>query len=67
MLMMLCSSFSDSNTRGVTFSIEKSYIKVIHNFIILLVLKFDSHKSNRLEIMIITRSITEFVQILNKF
>jgi hypothetical protein len=49
------------------FSIETSYRKVVHNFIILLVLKFDSHKSNRLEIMLFTRSITESVQFLNKF
>ena len=44
----------------IPFSIEKSYIKVVHNFIILLVLKFDSHKSNRLDVMLFTRSVTEF-------
>jgi hypothetical protein len=31
------------------------------------VLKFDSHKSNLLEIMLFTRSVTESVQFLNKF
>jgi hypothetical protein len=48
-------------------SIENSYRKVVHNFIILLVLKFDSYKSNRLEVMLFTRSVTESVQFLNKF
>jgi hypothetical protein len=43
------------------FSVEKLYIKVIHNFIILLVLKFDSHKSDRLEAMLFTSSVTESV------
>jgi hypothetical protein len=31
------------------------------------VLKFNSHKSNRLEVMLFTRSVTESVQFLNKF
>jgi hypothetical protein len=48
-------------------SIENSYRKVVHNFIILLMLKFDSYKSNRLEVMLFTRSVTESVQFLNKF
>jgi hypothetical protein len=48
-------------------SIEKSYRKVVHNFIILLVLKFDIDKSNRLEVMLFTKSVTESVQFLNKF
>jgi hypothetical protein len=49
------------------FSVEKSYRKVVNNFIILLVLKFDSHKSNRLEAMLFTSSVTESVQFLNRF
>jgi hypothetical protein len=44
------------------FSIEKPYIKVVDNFIILLVLKFDSHKSDRLEAMLFTSSVTEPIQ-----
>jgi hypothetical protein len=43
------------------------YRKVVDNFIILLVLKFDSHKSNRLEVMLFTKSVTESVQILYRF
>ena len=40
------------------------YRKVVDNFIILLVLKFDRHKSDRLGVMIFTNSVTESVQIL---
>jgi hypothetical protein len=43
------------------------YRKVAHNFSILLVLKFDSHKSNHLEVMLFTSSVTESVQFLNRF
>jgi hypothetical protein len=49
------------------FSIEKIYRKVVDNFIILLVLKFDSHKSDRLEAMLFTSSVTESVQLLYRF
>jgi hypothetical protein len=49
------------------FSVEKPYKKVVDNFIILLVLKFDSHKSDRLEVMLFTNSVTEYVQILYRF
>jgi hypothetical protein len=49
------------------FSVEKSYIKVVDNFIILLVLKFDSHKSDRLEAMLFTISVTESVQFRYRF
>jgi hypothetical protein len=49
------------------FSIEKSYRKVLDNFIILLLLKFDSHKSDRLEVVLFTNSVTESVQILYRF
>jgi hypothetical protein len=49
------------------FSVERPYRKVVDNFIILLVLKFDSHKSDRLEIMLFTSSVTESVQFLYRF
>jgi hypothetical protein len=49
------------------FSVEKPYIKVVYNFIILLVLKFDSHKSDRLEVVLFTNSVTESVQFLYRF
>jgi hypothetical protein len=49
------------------FSIEKPYRKVVDNFIILLVLKFDSHKSDRLEVVLFTNSVTKSVQILYRF
>jgi hypothetical protein len=43
------------------------YRKVVDNFIILLVLKFGSHKSDRLAVMLFTNSVTESVQILYRF
>jgi hypothetical protein len=43
------------------------YGKVVDNFIIFLVLKFDSHKSDRLGVMLFTNSVTESVQILYRF
>jgi hypothetical protein len=43
------------------------YRKAVDNFIILLVLKFDRHKSDRLGVMIFTNSVTESVQILYRF
>jgi hypothetical protein len=49
------------------FSVEKPYRKVVDNFIILLVLKFDSHKYDRLEVMLFTNSVTESVQFLYRF
>jgi hypothetical protein len=48
-------------------SVEKPYRKVVDNFIILLVLKFDSHKSDRLHIVLFTNSVTESVQFLYRF
>ena len=39
--------------------------KVVDNFIILLVLKFDSHKSDRLEVVLFTNLVTESIQFLN--
>jgi hypothetical protein len=49
------------------FSVEKAYIKVVDNFIILLVLKFDSHKSDRLGVMLFTSPAPEAAQFLNRF
>jgi hypothetical protein len=49
------------------FSVEKPYRKVVHNFIILLVLKFETHKSDRLEVVLFTNSVTESVQFLYRF
>jgi hypothetical protein len=49
------------------FSVEKSYKIVVDNLIILLVLKFDRHKSDRLGVMLFTNSVTESVQILYRF
>jgi hypothetical protein len=43
------------------------YRKVVDNFITLLVLKFDSHKFDRLGVMLFTNSVTESVQILYRF
>jgi hypothetical protein len=40
---------------------------VVDNFIILLLLKFDRHKSDRLAVMLFTNSVTESVQILYRF
>jgi hypothetical protein len=45
----------------ILFSVEKPYRKVVDNFIILLMLKFDSHKSDRLGVMLFTNSVTESV------
>jgi hypothetical protein len=49
------------------FSVETSYRRVVDNIIILLVLKFDRLKSDRLGFMIFTNSVTESVQILYRF
>jgi hypothetical protein len=43
------------------------YRKLVDNFIILLVLKFDRHKSDRLGVMLFTNSVTESAQILYRF
>ena len=51
----------------IIFSVEKPYRKVVDNFIILLVLKIDRHKSDRLRVMLFTNSVTESVQILYRF
>jgi hypothetical protein len=49
------------------FSVEKSYRRVVDNHIILLVLKFDSYRSDSLGVMLFTNSVTESVQILYRF
>ena len=49
------------------FSVDMCYRKVVDNFIILLVLKFDSHRSDSLGVMIFANSVTEYVQILYRF
>ena len=38
----------------IIFSVEKSYRRIVDNLIILLVLKFDSHKPNRLGVVLFT-------------
>jgi hypothetical protein len=49
------------------FSVEMSYRKVVDNFIILLVLKLDSHKSDRVGVMFFANSVTKPVQFLYRF
>jgi hypothetical protein len=49
------------------FSVDMCYRKVVDNFIILLLLKFDSHRSDSLGVMLFTNSVTESVQILYRF
>jgi hypothetical protein len=43
------------------------YRKVVDNLIILLVLNFDSHRSDSLGVMLFTNSVTESIQILYRF
>jgi hypothetical protein len=49
------------------FSVDMCYRKVVDNFIILRVLKIDSHRSDSLGVMNFTNSVTESVQILYRF
>jgi hypothetical protein len=49
------------------FSVKTSYRKVIDNFIILVVLKLESHKSSILEVKLFTSSVTEYVRFLYGF
>jgi hypothetical protein len=51
----------------MVFYVDMCYRKVVDNFIILLMLNFDSHKSDRLGVMLFTNSVTESVQILYRF
>jgi hypothetical protein len=48
-------------------SVIYGHKKVVDNIIILLVLKFDSHKSDRLEVMLFASLVTESVQFLYRF
>jgi hypothetical protein len=49
------------------FSVEKSYRRVVNNLIIFLVLKVDSHKPDRLRVMLFTSPAPESVEFLNRF
>jgi hypothetical protein len=49
------------------FSVEKSYRRDVNNLIILLVLKFDSHKPDRLGVVLFTSPAPESVEFLNRF
>ena len=48
-------------------SVIGGHKKVLDNFINLLVLKFDRHKSDRLEFVLFANSVTESVQFLYRF
>jgi hypothetical protein len=48
-------------------SVIGGHKKVVDNFIKLLVLEFDSHKSDRLEVMLFTNLVTESVQFMYRF
>ena len=48
-------------------SVIGGHNKVVDNIIILLVLKFDRHKSDRLEVVLFANSVTESVQFLYRF
>jgi hypothetical protein len=49
------------------FSLYMCYRKVVDNMIILLVLKFDNHKPDRLGVVLFTSPAPEFVKFLNRF
>jgi hypothetical protein len=51
----------------IMFCVEKSYRRVVDNSIILLVLKFDSNRSDSLGVMLFTNSVTESVHFLYRF
>jgi hypothetical protein len=51
----------------IMFSVGKPYIRVVDNLIILLVLKFDSHKPDRLGVVLFTSPAPESVEFLNRF
>jgi hypothetical protein len=48
-------------------SVIGGHKKIVDNFINFLVLKFDSHKSDRLKVMLFTNSVIESAQILYRF
>jgi hypothetical protein len=49
------------------FPVEKSYRRVVDNMIILLVLKFDSHKLDHLGVVLFTSPAPKSVEFLNRF
>jgi hypothetical protein len=51
----------------ISKSVIGGHKKVVDNIIILLVLKFDSHTSDHLEVVLFTNSVTESAQILYRF
>jgi hypothetical protein len=51
----------------IMFSVEKSYRRVVDKMIILLVLKFDNHKPDRLGVVLFTSPARESVEFLNRF
>jgi hypothetical protein len=51
----------------IMFSVERSYRRVVDNMIILLVLKYDSHKPDRLRVVLFTSPAPESVQFLDRF
>jgi hypothetical protein len=62
-LFSLCCLFD----KQIIFSVEKSYRRVVVNMIILLVLKFDSHKPDRLGVVLFTSPAPESVEFQNRF
>ena len=54
-------------TKLMLKSVIDGHKKVVDNIIILLVLKFYSHASDRLEVVLFTNSVTESAQILYRF
>jgi hypothetical protein len=51
----------------IIFSVGKPYRRVVDNLIILLVQKFDSHKPDRLGVVLFTSPAPESVEFLNRF
>jgi hypothetical protein len=49
------------------FSVERLYRRVVNNMIILLVLKFYSHKPDRLRVVLFTSPAPESIEFLNRF
>jgi hypothetical protein len=49
------------------FYVERSYRRVVDKMIILLVLKFDSHKPDRLGVVLFTSPTPKSVEFLNRF
>jgi hypothetical protein len=51
----------------IMFSVEKPHKRVVDNLIILLVLKFDTHKPDCLGVVLFTSPAPESVEFLNRF